>query len=153
MNRTEANSIVSYLNRAGLVGAMEGQAAVWADALEDISFKTAQEVARRFAKERTSTQRWVTPGDVTAEVKRIRAERHSVWNKPRMDPPAELGDDVALDLAWRRAWSRAVGDGEPDPDAAADRAVGITRRPVIEDTRPVPQLVDQLARGTRIRHE
>ena len=68
MNQQQAVQIITYLNRAGLVGAMEGQAAVWADALADIEFEAAQAAARALTRTRLSTERWVTPGDVRAKV-------------------------------------------------------------------------------------
>ena len=87
MNQTEAASIVAYLNRAGLLWAMVGQAAVWSDALGDVSFVTAQEVVRDMAANRTSAGRSVTPGDVREAVRTIRNARLAVMRTP--EPPAE----------------------------------------------------------------
>lgn len=150
MNRTEAVSIVAYLNRAGLVGAMEGQAAVWADALADVSYVTAQEVARGMAKSRTSAQRWVTPGDISTEVTRIRRERTSRLSSPQ--PPQELDGHPGRELAWTRAFVTAIGDGqdEAQADATACRVVGVTRTAVEAVQRPVTALVAQAANTTHI---
>lgn len=119
MNQQQATSLVMYLNRAGLLNAMEGQGAVWADALSDVSYVTAQEVVRSMAATRTTDQRWVTPGDVRAEVARIRKVRTSALGV--FYPPAELDDDVPKAIAWQRAYVEAIGDGET-PDAATKRA-------------------------------
>lgn len=109
MNRTEAASVVAYLNRAGLLGAMEGQAAVWADALEDVSYVTAQQVVRAMARERTSDQRWVTPGDLAAAV---RAERkRNVDRMASPQPPDALAGHPGREQEWTQAYVRLIGDG------------------------------------------
>lgn len=141
MNRQEAASVVAYLNRAGLVGAMEGQAAVWADALEDVSYVTAQEVARQMAAARTSTQRWVTPGDVRDAVARIRKARTSEIRTP--EPPTTIdADDVKAQIAWTRAYVSAIGDGlTPEvADITACELLGVTRPAVDVAPRPVAVL-------------
>ena len=141
MNRQEAASIVAYLNRAGLVGAMEGQAAVWADALTDVSYVTAQEVARQMAAARTSTQRWVTPGDIRDAVARIRKSRTSDIRTP--EPPTTIDpDDVAAQIAWNRAYVTAIGDGlSPDvADLTACEALGVVRPTIEVAPRPVAAL-------------
>lgn len=119
MNQTEAANLVLVLNRAGLVQAMEGQAAVWAMALEDVSYVTAQEVARAMVKGRTSDMRWVTPGDIRSEVARLRKQRTSAIGV--VNPPAELADRVADTITWQRAYVEAIGDGDA-PDVAEKRA-------------------------------
>ena len=65
MNQAEALTLVSYLNRAGLLQALEGQAPVWADALDDVNSTDAQVAARAIAK---TTARWITPGDIRLQV-------------------------------------------------------------------------------------
>lgn len=66
MNRTQTAAAVSYLNRAGLVGAMEGQVAVWHEALEDLAMEDVEPAVREIVRTRLSTERWVTPGDIRA---------------------------------------------------------------------------------------
>jgi hypothetical protein len=150
VNQTEAMSIVAYLNRAGLVGAMNGQGAVWADALADVSYATAQEVARGMARERTSDRRWVTPGDVAAEVARVRRARVAAMPSPQ--PPEELDGVPAREIAWTRAYVAAIGDGQDEAtaDATACRAAGVTRAAVEAVHRPVTALVAQAAKTTHI---
>lgn len=123
MNRTEAAGIVAYLNRAGLVGAMEGQAAVWADALHDVAYADAQRVVRAMVRTRTSRERWVTPGDVTAAVAQARTwealESDRARRSQRIDPPEGLTVEQAE--AWRREYHDAV-TASIYPNVAADLA-------------------------------
>jgi len=147
MENTEAVALVGYLNRAGLVGAMEGQGAVWADALSDITANDAQEVARGLARNRTSAERWVTPGDIRSGARSVRsarlvqAERDSALLLP---PPAT--DDVRAEVEWTRAYRRALGDGQTaeDADAQACRVSRLVRRGGFE-ARPVVQLASEVA--------
>ena len=147
MENTEAVALIGYLNRAGLVGAMEGQGAVWADALSDITANDAQEVARGLARNRTSAERWVTPGDIRSGARAVRqtrlvqAERDSALLLP---PPAT--DDVRAEVEWTRAYRRALGDGltAEDADVVACRVSRLARRGGLE-ARPVVQLVAQAA--------
>jgi len=143
MNQQQATSLVMYLNRAGLLNAMEGQGAVWADALSDVSYVTAQEVVRGMAATRTTDQRWVTPGDVRAEVARIRKARTSALGE--VNPPAELDESPRRSITWLRAYVEAIGDGE-SPDAATKRAcdaLGIEVPPQL-DPMPRPEAVKRL---------
>lgn len=94
MNRTEAANVIAYLNRAGLVGALEGQSAVWADALSDIRAEDAQEAARQMARNRTSAERWVTPGDIRALVRSIREDRAMRGAAHVGPPPSPLESDA-----------------------------------------------------------
>lgn len=149
MNQTEALDLIAYLNRAGLVGAMDGQASVWADALSDITANDAQEVARGLARNRTSAERWVTPGDIRSGARSVRsarlmqAERDSALLLP---PPAT--DDVRAEVEWTRAYRRALGDGctAEDADARACLVSRLVRRGGLE-ARPVVQLVTQAAKN------
>lgn len=136
MNQTEAANLVLVLNRAGLVQAMEGQAAVWAMALEDVSYVTAQEVARDMVKGRTSDMRWVTPGDIRAEVTRVRKIRTGALGV--VNPPGELADRVADTIAWQRAYVEARGDGE-EHEAAEKRACDAVGIPVPLQLEPIPR--------------
>lgn len=115
MNRTETTELITYLNRAGLVGAMEGQAAVWADALDDVRLDDVEEVARRITKTHTGRDRWVTPGDIRAEIRLLRKERTATAVPPA--PPAAIANDVARTLEWQRTWIRRIGDGATDSEA------------------------------------
>lgn len=147
MNRQEATSIVSYLNRAGLTGAMEGMSAVWADALEDVAYVTAQEVVRDMVRSRTSAQRWVTPGDVIAAVAARRAENLKRLDTPPAPPESIDPDDAAGQIEWTRAYRSAIADGldEAAADRAACAALGVSRPELAPAPRPVAALVAQVA--------
>lgn len=135
MIQTEAASLVAYLNRAGLLWAMEGQAAVWADALVDVSYVTAQEVVRSMAATRTSGSRSVVPGDVREAVRIVRHDRTKDVTAP--NPPQELDGHPGREKTWRLAYMQAIGDGQT-PEQADDTACKATRvvRAVIE---PAPR--------------
>lgn len=142
MNHTEATTLVTVLNRAGLVPALEGQAAVWQMALDDVPFPVAQTVARRMIATRTSDQRWVTPGDIRAAVATERKRLIGRMTSPQ--PPQQLADDPRAEHAWTRAYVTAIGDGHEPADAeqlACDH-VGIpVPAPTITAPRPaLPQL-------------
>lgn len=134
MNQEEALKIVTVLNRAGLLWAMEGQAAVWAMALEDVSFATAQEVVRDMTANRTSTKRSVTPGDIREAVRIIRADRLGRMVTPQ--PPTELDGNPAREIPWARAYRAAIGDGLNETQATrkADKTLGVARTQL--DTKP-----------------
>lgn len=140
MNQTEAASIVAYLNRAGLLWAMEGQAAVWADALHDVSFVTAQEVVRSMAATRTSGGRSIVPGDVREAVRQVRHDRTKDMRSP--EPPEALDGIPAREQAWVRAYVRLIGDGltESEADAQACAEHGVTRAAIEAAPRPVKEL-------------
>ena len=153
MNQTEAASIVAYLNRAGLLWAMEGQSAVWADALADVSFVTAQEVVRDMAATRTSGSRGVVPGDVRESVRLLRHSRTKDLRTP--EPPAELEGHPRREIDWQRAYRTAIGDGQDaaQADETACRALGVRRAEIEAAQRPVAALVAQVARTTRVPHK
>lgn len=142
MNQTEATSIVTYLNRAGLLWAMEGQGAVWADALHDVSYVTAQEVVRSMAATRTSAGRSVTPGDVRDAVRSIREARLRGIKTP--EPPEELDGNPLRENAWRREYERLIGDGltEAEADAQACAEHGVTRAQLDAAPRPVQAAIE-----------
>lgn len=125
MNGEEAVKLVAYLNRAGLVWAMEGQGGVWADALHDVAYPDAQAACRELVREGTASGRPATPADVRRVVKRVRAAR--IGGRVPPAPPNAL--DTAGELAFGRAYLRALGDGATDEqaDAVACRAVGQER--------------------------
>lgn len=149
MIQTEAASLVAYLNRAGLLWAMEGQAAVWADALADVSYVTAQEVVRSMAATRTSGSRSVVPGDVRDAVRIIRHDRLKDMRSP--EPPQELDGHPARELAWQRAYRTAIGDGqdEAQADRTACHAVSVTRLAIEAAPRPVTAALEGHKAGCR----
>lgn len=148
MNQTEAAVLVAYLNRAGLLQALEGQAPVWADALDDVNFTDAQTAARTIAK---TTARWITPGDIRNGVQTIRRQRLLDMATPI--PPESINpDDTATERAWHRAYVTAYAGGasETDADVIACRAVAVTRPAIEAIPRPVLELIAQTAATTRI---
>lgn len=132
MNEEQTANVVAYLNRAGLLYAMTGQVGVWHDAIGDrCRYADATEACRNLARDPALAGRrggsFLTPGDVLAEVKRIRARRTAGHEVP--GPPAALSDDTAAGLRFQREYLRALGDGlSPDSaDEAACRALGVSR--------------------------
>lgn len=149
MNQEDAASLVAYLNRAGLLWAMKGQSAVWADALADVSYVTAQEVVREMAATRTSTTRSVVPGDVRDAVRILRHDRLKDMRSP--EPPQELDGHPARELAWQRAYRTAIGDGqdEAQADLTACLAVSVTRLVIEAAPRPVTAALEGHKAGCR----
>lgn len=112
MTGEETLTLIAALNRAGLVYAMEGQTAVWADALSDVRYADAVEAAKNLIRNRTSDQRSLTPGDVRAEVRRLRAKR--ITDAPPPLPSADP-DDVAAYQAERKVLLTGLADGTTNP--------------------------------------
>lgn len=146
MKQTEAVTVVTYLNRAGLLHAMEGQGAVWADALEFVRFEDARDVARDLARTRRGADRWVTPGDIIDGASRLRASRVN-GRTPPPPPPCIPHDNVAAQIGWQRTVTRHLADGLDDGAATAAALTEMGLPPLeIEHTRPVAALVEQVAR-------
>ena len=142
MNQSEAQTLVTYLNRAGMLQALEGQAPVWADALDDVAFRDAQDAARALAKTGT---RWVTPGDIRTGVVMIRNERIRVAD-PIAPPECIDPADTATERAWRRELNAGQGAGmtTEHADLAACRSLRITRRDQIEAAGDVAAAVKEI---------
>jgi hypothetical protein len=124
MTEEHAALVVAYLNRAGLLPAMTGQAAVWRDALWGVRYADAVEACRALARQPDRVA-YVKPGDVLREVRKLRADR--IGNRRPPAPPVPL--DPVEDLAFGRVYMLALGDGatEADADAAACAAAGVER--------------------------
>lgn len=130
MTPQETVLIVGYLNRAGLLWAMEGQGQVWHDAIGDrVSYPDAQEAARTLARTRGGEQRNVTPADLLTAVRRLRAAR--ITGVPgdalHIAPPEPL--DVTADLLWRRTYLAALGDGRTQDQAEGEANARLGLRP------------------------
>lgn len=128
MKRSDTVLLLAALNRAGILHVVEGQAAVWAEALSHTSYEDAEAAANQIIRERTSENRWVVPGDVLATVRKIRDARiHAVLQGAEPAPPDVLVDDIAGYNDWRRSFNRALGDGLPlrDAEVVAAQAAGI----------------------------
>lgn len=151
MNHTEATHLVTVLNRACLVPAMEGQGAVWQMALADVPFVTATAVATRMVATRTSEQRWVTPGDIRTAVQTQRQANLARMATPQ--PPEALDGDPARELAWQRAYRAAYADtGDHDhAQTAACTAVG-TPVPAPSITAPRPPELAPFTAGATCEH-
>lgn len=155
MNRQEAVGILTYLNRAGLVGVMEDASLVWADALRDVPYATAQEVVREMTRERTSVERWVTPGDVYVRVRQIRTQRLKDAQRAgltRYQPPEELDGDPRREIAWSKAYDDAIGDGltPAEADQHACQLLAVTRREIGPDVHGrVRDLIDGAVSSTQ----
>lgn len=125
MNQQEAVNVVTYLNRAGLLWAMEGQAAVWADALWDVSFVDAQAACRDLVREGTASGRPATPADLRRHVRKVRSARIAGRVPPAPPEPLEWSKE----RAYAKTYLRALGDGatEEEADAAACALFGLVR--------------------------
>jgi hypothetical protein len=121
MTQTEALGLVAYLNRAGMLPAMEGQAAVWQDALWDVRAPDAMEAARRLVRQ-PGRVAYVKPGDLLAEVRKVRADRIGGRRPPA--PPEPL--EPLADLEFQRLYLVALGDGLTEVEADR-RACGALR--------------------------
>lgn len=142
MTQEQALQLVAYLNRAGLVIAMEGQAAVWRDALQWVRFEDAQEACRALVREGVP-ERFATPADVVRTVKRIRGRR--IADRVPPAPPVALDPRGERDFA--RAYLRALGDGasEEFADSVACERVGVRRELVAGPGRNPRELIAQAA--------
>lgn len=135
MNPLETAELLEVLHEASLVNKPRPLTVkVWCRALADVRVEDVQLAADELMAQRTSDQRWVTPGDVRARVTEIRAARFRQAGVddplPRVDP-----DRVVSFQAWRLAHRKAVGDGLSVPEAdqiAAQAAAGqIVGRPAL----------------------
>lgn len=137
MNETQALLLITALNRAGLLHAVQGQAELWAATLHDIRYEDATQAVRDIIANRTHQERWTVPGDVIAGVRTIRNARlRTMLGGTEPMPPEELADDVTAYNNWRRGFNKAVGDGHNiyDAETAAAAAAGIPpiHRPAID---------------------
>jgi hypothetical protein len=123
MTEEHAALVVAYLNRAGLLQAMTGQAAVWRDALWGVRYSDAIEACRALARRPGVVQ--VKPGDLLFEVHLLRKGR--IGNRRPPAPPVELSAEA--DAEFGRVYVRALGDGatEAEADAVACAVAGVER--------------------------
>lgn len=146
MTNEQAVGLVAYLNRAGLLIAMEGQAAVWKDALWDVAHADAQEACRLLVREGVP-ERFARPVDLLRTVRKIRRAR--IGDRVPPAPPVEL--PAAAGLAFHRAYLRALGDGaaEEMADAVACRSVGVVREVLAGPSRDPRELIEATAAALR----
>ena len=139
MTQEQAVLLVSYLNRAGLVLAMEGQAAVWRDALYGVRYEDAQEAARQMVREGIR-ERFATPADLYRAVKKLRAGR--IGGRVPPAPPVPL--DAAGEMLFGRTYLWALGSGatEEQADAAACKRLGVVREVLEGPARDVRGLIE-----------
>lgn len=148
MTHEEAHNVVTYLVAAGKLQPLEGQATIWRDALNHtrVRYTDAIEACRAIA---AGTGSWLTPGDVIAEVRKVRATR--IGNRTAPEPPPALADDPAGQQRWIRAYYAALGDGrdETEADTSACKHLDVTRPTAPEITRPthIPPLPGELTHG------
>ncbi|AYN57622.1 hypothetical protein PBI_COTE_49 [Arthrobacter phage Cote] len=142
MTQEQAVTLVAYLNRAGLVIAMEGQAAVWRDALYGVRFEDAQEAARELVRGGIR-ERFATPADLYRAVKKLRAGR--IGGRVPPAPPVPL--DPAGEMVFGRAYLWALGSGasEDEADAVACKRVGVVREVLEGPGRDPRELIEATA--------
>lgn len=143
MTQEQAVTLVAYLNRAGLLIAMEGQAAVWRDALYGVRFEDAQEAARELVRGGAVRERFATPADLFRAVKKLRAGR--IGGRVPPAPPVPL--DPAGEMLFGRTYLWALGNGadEGQADAVACKRVGVVREAITGPVRDVRALVEGAA--------
>lgn len=127
MDILETNRVLAYLNRANLTGVVEGQAEVWAAALHDIPANDAQRAAAQLARERTSRDRWVTPGDIRALAESYANER-VMFSRPWLQQTPEGVEDHA---AWQQSMELAIRRGY-DLDEARRIVTPMHQAPAVE---------------------
>lgn len=93
----------------------------WAAALDDVRYSDASQAVVRLAKRdlEPGQSRYIEPGHVRAEVKRLRRER--LDKHPHVEPPSGL--DAAEFLAWQRGVRARIADGETIAPARLERRV------------------------------
>lgn len=150
MNRDEARVLLT------LRAAFEPNATVdeadltaWSMVLDDVRIEDATTVLRDHYRESTFP---VRPADIVERVRRLRAARLRAWEvaggsepAPPVDP-----DQVAVSIAWTRAFRHAIGSGATteQADGYACQAVGVTR-PLEVEAAPRPAIAAALAGITR----
>lgn len=141
MNREETANVVTYLVAAGKLQPVDGQAAVWHDALGALRYADAVEACREIAAGEGS---WVTPGTVRAAVRRIRSGR--IGNQVPPSPPPDVSASAQID--YQRAFLGALGDGldRTEADRAACSQIGAQRFEEVERRRPIGELVAKVGR-------
>lgn len=153
MNRMESTQLVTLLSRAGLLQPLEGQADVWAIALDDVRAVDALTAARDMIRERLGAQRWVTPGDVRHAVRRLRGRRLADARCIEGEiPPTVLDDQPERALAWVREYRHQIADGATpaEADARACHVLDVESERRIGGTRVMPQ-VGSLVRRPPVR--
>ena len=84
----------------------------WGLLLEDIRFVDAKDAVTRMARK----QPWVSPAEIIAEVKKMRAKRIAEFG-PIPPPPAEVldPDNWKAFIEWQTATTKAIADGDLKP--------------------------------------
>lgn len=114
--------------------------AAWAEALDpDVTLADALDIVRdHYAESRD----WIMPADINRRSRDIRRQRTAAIFENRTPIPDGLGDEPHLEIAWRKAVMRGVGDGLTldDAQARAWHDIGRTPPPQLEthhhDIRP-----------------
>lgn len=153
INSEQMTAILRYLDSANLSGAKNGQVAVWLDVISakfpQMRMEDAQQACRELASRRTASKgdTWITPGDLIAEVKKIRSDRLARIGSAYRGPD---GLTATQEREWTKRFIAAVGDGLEVEQAitATDRALRVTRAEVEAGARDVSQLLGRVGRNT-----
>ena len=142
MNPEEALTLCKFAKAACPQQAIDQDTpAAWAMLLDDIRYQDAQEALKNVVRD----QPFVSPSEIRAEVKRIRAKRVIAFG-PIPDPPREVGDDPARYRAWIGETQRAIADGRVTKPEEVGRLPGPpSKRPLelegvfrkVDDVEPV----------------
>lgn len=101
--------------------------AAWAEALDpDITLDDGLRIVRdHYAESRD----WIMPADINRRSRDIRRQRVANVLENRLPIPDGLGDEPHLEIAWRKAFTRAIGDGLDLDTASAAAWQHINRTP------------------------
>ena len=111
----------------------------WGDMLADIRFVDAKEAVIAI----TRRSPWVSPAEIIAEVKRIRAKRIAEFGPIPAPPAEELDpDNWRAFIEWQTATTKAIADGDLKP---ADLELDLPQR----DMRQIERVANRLAGGSR----
>lgn len=107
---------------------------------EDLTLANAQDALIRL---RLETGDWITPKHIVDRVTEVRRDRLQRAGTPPIPPDLTWTQEKA----WRQLWCEAVKDGEEDPEAYANEAMGITPLAIEATSESIAELRRQLVAG------
>jgi hypothetical protein len=135
MNTTEAGLLLTKASAYDQRTVGRADMEAWAEALTEADVRVEDALVAVSMHFRESPDR-LMPFHVITKVRQIRRER--LAKGPIMLIPKDLHQ--AVERQWMRAFTDAVKDGDTDPHATADMAMGIRRRIEIETQRDMTTL-------------
>lgn len=135
MNTTEAGLILTKASAYDRRTVGRGDCEAWAEAMTHGAIRLP-DALEAVSQHYTESANWLMPVHVIQRVAQIRKAR--LAGAPVMIIPKDLHQ--AVERQWQKAFTEAVKDGEDDPHAVADQAMGIKRREEIEMRRDMSVL-------------